>query len=141
MIRKFRSFENRRVLIFPIVWKSLLKIAAAVIITMLWNRFVNGRGLAEPVSYVFPAMGAVYLLLAWTGFLRFDSVHIPRIFSGRKKKDSRQNPGGFADRLDSEPETDEDLSQDERDFCAVVSWLAAALVCIAAAIISGGLHF
>ena len=133
MKERLRLLKNREML-FPLIWRSAVKLAVAAVLVLLWHHFANGRSLVNPVRYVLPVIGALYLFMAWLGFLRLDNVHMPRVFSYRKKSDQKK-AGSLSDYQDTEPENDEDLSQDEKDVCAFASWLAAGVICLIAGFI------
>ncbi len=66
---------------------------------------------------------------AWFLFLKFDGFKLPKLF--RRDKDSgekKKRRGDMSDYLDTDLNNFEELQSDERDFCSMMSNLAAALI-------------
>ena len=133
-MKKFKKYFVKK-MIFPTAFALVIKLVVAAALTMLWNHFVNGEGWFDPISLVLSAVGVLYLLMGWLGFLRLDGVHMPRVFSYKRANKKKAQAGSMADVLNTEPETDDELDVDEKDFSSMASWLTSGIICLIVGII------
>ncbi|MBQ8973191.1 MAG: hypothetical protein IJ074_08955 [Clostridia bacterium] len=116
----------QRYMLRPIVYQSSTRLAFSLAIALLLREFA-----ATPLPWSLIALAAVFLLLSWVAWLRLDGARLPaldhRLFRARKRKDPFAG-GAMADYLDEKPISFEELTNEERDACLLVSNLIAAII-------------
>ena len=115
-------------LIRPIIYKTFTMLVAAATLALLWDRLVNTAGYYSVRTHVLPIFGVLFLILAWFYFLRLDGVRLLRLPKSRKK--DRKQTGNMMDAIGTEPENDEELSREERDFCSLAAALLSGVFCL-----------
>jgi hypothetical protein len=124
-------------LIRPIIYKTVTKLLVAVVIGGVWDRFCNTRGYLSAALTVASIFAVIFAVMAWFTFLRLDGVHIPRLKLPKSKKKQRmQTLSDLTDHLDTELVPFEELAEDERDFCSLVSSLLCFLICLIVSVVS-----
>ena len=119
----------RREMIRPVIYQSFTRLIYALTAVLLWNEFVNRGDIPLYWGFMVPVL--FYLLLAWFAHLRLDGIRAPqfdrRLFL-RKKKADRFSAGDIADYLDHKPVSFEELENEEKDFCLILSNLIVAAI-------------
>ena len=120
-------------LIRPIVQRVFVYLIVTALAVGLWDRFVNTAGFFNARTRVTPFIGMVFVAVAWFRFMRMDAART----RGRRRlrKIPKKTRGGMLDHVDTDPETDVELEEDERDVCVLVSALFCAVVCFVAAVL------
>ncbi len=104
----------------PVLYKCVTKCAIALALVLLWNRFANGSGLRSAFRDGGFIAAAVLLGAAWVSYLRLDGVDIPR---QKKEKKHRRSMADFAD---EHIISWDELSEEERHLCGILSSLISA---------------
>lgn len=126
MKKKFSKYFQLQML-RPILRRAFVMLVIAVVLALLWDRFVNTAGYFAVRSHVFPVFGVAFLLGAWLCFLRMDRLARTDFRGHRKQK---QPPAaGMMDAIRTDPENDEDLQPDERAFCSCGAALLCGVLC------------
>ncbi|WP_242996724.1 hypothetical protein [Coprococcus sp. AF21-14LB] len=73
MIKKIRTIFQKY-MIRPMIYQSVTKIAVALVLCLLWDRFLNQDHYQSIVESAFFVAGCVFVLLAWIQYLRMDGV-------------------------------------------------------------------
>ena len=120
-------------MIRPIAEKTLVKAAVSAILCALWNRFFNPSGCCPARAYVAAILAVVFLAQAWFSFLRLDGLRFPHLF--QRKNTKRPPTGSMMDYLDTEPSPLEELQDDEREVCTLVSSLLCSIGLFLAALL------
>lgn len=128
----------RRDMLRPIIYQIFTRLIYALTIVLLWNEFANPNGI--PLSWGFIVPVLFYLLLGWFAYLRLDGIRAPkfdrRLFLRRKKAD-RFSSGDIADYLDHKPVSFEEMENEEKDACLILSNLSVAAIFFIASIFLG----
>ena len=128
--KNFRPFMVR-----PVIYQVFTRLIYALTLILLWNEFANRGGI--PLSWAFIVPVLFYLLLAWMAFLRLDGIRAPKFDRKlflRRKKPERFSSGDIADYLDHKPVSFEELEEEEKDACLVLSNLITAVIFFIASI-------
>lgn len=122
-------------MIRPIVYKTLMKSILSLVICGLWDRFCNQAGLFSARVHCASILFILFAVQAWFTFLRLDGVNLPRLPKRKRHKNTRAHTGDIGDYGDTEIIPFEELQEDERDVCVLVSALICALVLLLAALL------
>ncbi len=121
-MKKWLKKNFKTYMIRPIIYKSVPRFLAGLVIALAWDRFVNTSGLFSMTDHLFPIMGLLFLCLSWFSFLAMDGMGFKK--SKKKKKSTKISYSDIADHIDSDVNYD-DLTSTEKSACN----LAANLVC------------
>ena len=85
MIKKICTiFQNY--MIRPMLYQCATKISVALVLCLLWNRFINREQYYSMVENAFFVAGAFFLALAWFQYLRLDGARIRHLLEEKKEK-------------------------------------------------------
>lgn len=129
MFGKFKKYAQRHML-RPIIYMASTRFLLALALVLLWDRIIGARSAVNVRSFGFVFAAAFFFLLMWIAYLRMDGLHMPKLFMKRvniKRKPTRTY-GDMIDYVDEEPVSFDDLDDDEKDFCCLIS----DLICCAA---------
>lgn len=123
--------KNRSYMVRPILYKSVFRAAIALVVLLLWNRYVaasDRTGLLLLRDGCMTA-GILFLGFAWFSYLRLDGF-LAGWKSGRsqneqKKKKPKRGNSDIVDFADEHIVSFDELGEEERSACS----LAANLVC------------
>lgn len=85
MIKKIRMIFQKY-MIRPMLYQCVAKFAVAMVLCLLWDKFLNQggyRSLAENALFV---AGCIFLMLAWIQYLRLDGVRIHHLLEEKEEK-------------------------------------------------------
>ena len=133
----FRKYFHKK-LIRPIITKTVTKALIALAAVLVWDRFANVETVGiSRLSIGLSAVGLILVLMSWFSYLHLDGLTpIDQIKSrllkpGRRKtKPARSRGGDIADYLDEEIIPYEDLEDDEKAVCRLVSYVLSGLILI-----------
>ena len=112
----------------PILYKIFTYGIIALALAGLWNRFVNRNGLYPSVLFPSSACTVIFGAGAWFSFLRLDRVPMMRgRAKHRQQNRMRSQGGGMLDALNAEPESFEELTEEEKNLCSFASCLILCL--------------
>ena len=122
---KFRGVYQRY-MFRPFIYMAARRLMLGGIFLLAVVRFVP-RGPSPDMAAGF--LAALFALFAYLVYLRMDGLRIPRMkFLKPKKKDPLRNFGDMTDHVDDEPQvTFDELEEDEKNLCSLLS----NLVCLA----------
>ena len=132
VIKKFRQNAGRH-LIRPTIYMASTRFLLALVLVLLYDRFMGHKSAANILANGFVLSGVVFALLAWIAYLRFDGLHMPKLFMKRvniRKKPVRSY-GDMIDHIDEEPASFDDLEDEEKDICIFIADLFCCVVFIA----------
>lgn len=119
----------KKYMLRPILYKLFTKLVVSVVVMTLWIRFVDLGGLRPSRVFAGSALAAIFGASAWLSFLRLDGVKLPRLPSRKAlTRIPKQSTADLTDHLDTQPESFDELLQDERDFAAFASSLILFVV-------------
>ena len=122
---KLRGVYQRNML-RPFIYMAARRLMLAFIFQLAVVQLVpNGPAPAMVAGF----LAVLFALFAYLVYLRMDGLRIPRMkFLKPKKKDPLRNFGDLTDHVDDEPQvTFDDLEEDEKNLCSLLS----NLVCLA----------
>lgn len=126
-MKKWTAHRIKPYMLRPIIVKTVSGLLIAAAAAVLWDRFVNGAGRLDTVSYALPVIAAFFAGHAWFTFLRLDRVDLPRLPRIKKRTGGA---GSMADAAGTRDESFEELTREERDMCTLVASLICAAVLI-----------
>ena len=123
--KKHISFEPR--LRRAVLYQVFTRYVSCLCFALLWD-FLFNKDRLRPVSTAFLLFAAVFAVLAWTAWLRLDGLSVPkldrRLF--RRRKTPERAYGDLIDYVDEDIVTFDDLDDEEKDQCLVLSNLITA---------------
>lgn len=122
----------QRYLLRPIIYLTAFRLMLAAIFTLILVRFMNNG----PAPNMIAGFLAVFFaLLAYLVYLRMDGLRIPRVkyIRPKKKVDPLRHAASMTDYTDEDPGVSfDELEDNEKDFCSLMSNLICLAVCLAA---------
>lgn len=111
-----------RVLIRPVLYRSITWGAAALAASLIWERFVNVYNLLSVRRDAFFVIGVFFWGLAWFSYLRVDGIRSPKLKEeAKKQKPKWHSCGDIADFADEHIVTFDELSDEEQDLCKLAA--------------------
>ncbi len=116
-------------MIRPTVYQCITKISIALVLSLLWNRFINKEGYFSVVTDAFLVLGIFFFMLAWFQYLRLDGVR-SSLKSG-KNKETKKNilpTKDIVDFADEKIVSFSELDDDEQIVCRFVGNIICGLL-------------
>lgn len=132
-MKKVLSLYTRE-MIRPIIYKCVNKCAIALLIVLLWDRYVS-RGALSAVRDGGFAAGLVFFALAFVSYLRLDGVKIARP-PKEPRKIRRPGSRDMIDFVDEHIVTLDELDDEQQLACVLASNLFSGLVFLIPALIA-----
>ena len=121
-MRRWFSTHVKRHMIRPIIYKATSRFAYLLCIALIWDRFINQGKQPIGLSLAFGLIAIGFLLAWWLAYLRMDGVSIPRLPARHKKKKKIDSLfGDMIDYVDEKPVDFEELEEDEKCLCLLLS--------------------
>lgn len=126
---KFKGLY-KKYMIRPIVYQGLAKALITVVVSLLWNMFLNKAQLMSVVRDAFFVFGFIWLMLAWFQYLKLDGFTIRHFMEERKNKGKKKNhwKKDIADFMDEEVVAFRELEDDEKAGVRLASNLILAVI-------------
>lgn len=126
LIQKFRKHSGRH-LVRPTIYMATTRFLLALTLVLLFDRITGAMTATDVRMFGFVFAGVFFALLAWIAYLRFDGLHMPKLFMKRVniKKKPMRTYGDMIDHIDEEPVSFDDLEDEEKDICC----FSADLIC------------
>ena len=131
IINTYQSYMIR-----PMLYQCATKISIALVLSLLWNRFINREGYFNVVRDAFLVVGIFFLLLAWIQYLRMDGVRVTRVSDESKKKKKRHVTKDIVDYADEKIISFGELDDDEQLVCRLVGDVLCGLLFLIPALIA-----
>ena len=129
----------QRYMIRPVVYQTFTRVVMGLTLALLWNEFTNVSSTRLPLAYALVVIGIFYGICAWMAYLRLDGLSMPKfdrkLFQFKKKEPIRSSYGDMADHIDDEIISFEELEDDEKDACLLVSNLLCVVIFLVASFI------
>jgi len=130
-MKKLRDIWKRYML-RPMLYRCVTKCAVALAAILLWDRFININEALSPVRDGGFVAAAALLGMAWASYLRLDGLKFHYLLEERRKKKERKKKRHWTkdmvDFVDEHVVSMEELSEDERALCGMLSSLLSALI-------------
>ena len=111
-----------KILIRPILYRSVTWGSIALTAALVWERFVGMKSFLSVGRDVFFMIGVFFLALAWFSYLRIDGIRAPKIKTENfKRKPKRFGYGDIIDFADEHVVTFDELSDEEQDLCKLAT--------------------
>lgn len=136
MVKIIRTvFE--KYMIRPMLYQCATKISIALVLCLLWDRFINRDQYYSLVEFAFFVVGIFFLALAWFQYLRLDGLRFHHLLEEKKEKKKKKQhfTKDIIDFADEKIISFSELSDEERVVCRFLGdLLCAALFLIPAGI-------
>ena len=124
MIKKIRdTFKDY--MIRPMIYQCGTKISIAVVLCLLWNRFINIWKYYTMLESAFFVVALFFFLFAWFQYLRLDGIRPGHLFGRAKKKKKKHVTKSIVDFADEKIISFSELEDDEK----IVVRLIGDLIC------------
>ena len=120
----------------PVFYQCFTRFLIGLCIALLWDHFLNTGTVRQPRGNAFLVLAAFYALMGWLAWLRLDGVKAPKFDRKLFRRRKKQQP--FADMIDfvDEDVIDYDeLEDEEKDLCLLLSNAITVLLFIAASLL------
>ena len=132
-MKKILSLYTRE-MIRPIIYKCVNKGSIALVIVLLWDRYIS-HGTMSVVRDGGFAAGLVFFALAWVTYLRLDGVKIGRVEKPPEKKKHFAS-ADIVDFVDEHIVTLDEMEEDERLACILACNLICGLIFLIPALVA-----
>ena len=129
MIKKIRTIFEKY-MIRPMLYQCATKVSIALVLSLLWDRFINRAQYYSLVEFAFFVAGAFFLALAWFQYLRLDGARIHHLMEEKqeKKKKKQHFTKDIVDFADEKVISFSELSDEERIVCRFLGDLLCAVL-------------
>lgn len=129
MIKKIRTIFEKY-MIRPMLYQCSTKVSIALVLCLLWDRFINREQYYSLVEFAFFVAGAFFLALAWFQYLRLDGARIHHLMEEKqeKKKKKQHFTKDIVDFADEKVISFSELSDEERIVCRFLGDLLCAVL-------------
>lgn len=121
-MKKQKKKLYEKYMLRPILYMTATRMMVSFIFMLILVRFVKNAPGKDMVSAF---LAVFFALISFLVYLRTDGLRIPRMkhIKTRRKKDPVRNYGDMEDHIDEEVVSFDELEDDEKDFCSLVSAL------------------
>ena len=131
----------KKYMFHPILYKSVTRVSVVAVLMLLWDRYVSDGTFT---MWQAPALllGVILLAWAWVDYLRLDGVTIHHLAEELKemgKKKKRHATKSIVDYADERIVSFEELEQEERVFCSLLSNLVLGVPLVVISLIAGAM--
>lgn len=126
---KFKGLY-KKYMIRPIVYQWVVKALITIVVSLLWNMFLNKAQLMSVVRDAFFVFGFIWLMFAWFQYLKLDGFRFRHFMEERKNKGKKKNhwKKDIADFTDEEVVAFKELEDDEKAGVRIASNLILAVI-------------
>lgn len=131
IIRIFQPYMIR-----PTIYQCATKLSVALVLVLLWNRFINVDGVFNVVRDAFLVVGIFFFMLAWFQYLRLDGLKVSKTSAEGKKKKRRHITKDIVDYADEKIISFAELEDEERIVCGLTGDVVCGLLFLIPALIA-----
>lgn len=137
MIKKIRSIFQSY-MIRPMIYQCVNKICMALVLALLWDRFLNRYKIYSMVGDAFFVVGLFFFMLAWFQYLRMDGMKVHHLLEDRKKKKrkKRHSSMDIVDFADEKVISFDELEEDEKIVCRFLGDLLCGFLYLIPALVA-----
>lgn len=139
-MKKIRSLLSSE-LVRPTIYRSVTRCAIALVLLLLWDRYINKAGMLVVWDGCF-VVAMTFLGLAWMAYLRLDGVRV-RYMTEEERKEQRERKkkrkritGDIMDYADEHIVPFDELGEEEQMLCTLLSNLLSGVVYLVPALVS-----
>ncbi len=112
IIKLYHAYMTR-----PIIYKMLTRVGIGLVISLIWDRFINIEHYFNMTEHAFLIVGAFLWMMAWIGYLRLDGVgfHYKKRKEETEKKKHRTKE--MVDFVEEDAVSFDELTKEERVAC------------------------
>lgn len=129
MIKKIRMIF-KKYMIRPMLYQSVTKFAVALVLCLLWDRFLNQDGYRSMAESALFVAGCVFLMLAWIQYLRLDGVRVHHLLEEKQEKKQKHITKDMVDFVDEKIIPFGELDDEEQIVCRFLGDLLCASACL-----------
>lgn len=127
MIKKIISIFQPY-MIRPTIYQCATKLSVALVLALLWNRFINVNNVFFVVRDAFLVVGIFFFMLAWFRYLQLDGMKISKATEQDKKKKKRHITKDIVDFADEKIISFAELDDEERIVCRLIGNMVCGLL-------------
>ena len=136
MIKKIRNIF-KGYMIRPLVYKTVTKCSIVLVISLLWDRFINTSKAMSMVEDVFFIVGLIFLLFSWFQYLRLDGFTIHHLLEEKEKKPRKKHvKKDIIDFVDEKIVFFDELDDEERVVVVLFSNLISGFIFVVISLIA-----
>ncbi|MCD8018537.1 MAG: hypothetical protein LUF92_02810 [Clostridiales bacterium] len=135
MIRKIRNIFQPY-MIRPMIYQCVTRYLTAMVVILLWNRFINGNQVYSVVRDGFFVVGLFFFALAWFQYLKMDGMTVHHLLEGRHKTKKRHSSKDIADFVDEKIIPFDELEEDEKTVCRFLNHIICGLLYLVPALVA-----
>ena len=120
----------------PTIYQCATKISVALVLALLWDRFINQEGLLFVVRDAFLVVGIFFIMLAWFQYLRLDGLKVDRTSNSEQKKKKRHITKDIVDFADEKIVSFAELEDEERIVCRLTGNVVCGLLFLIPALVA-----
>ena len=115
-------------MIRPTVYKAFTRFVYSLLISLLWNRFINDG--FYPLANAFLFFAVFFAVLAWISYLQLDGVRMPHLTDWMTSSLPHRKPerayGDMSDYIDEDVVSYDELEDEEKIVCKLLAHIACA---------------
>lgn len=124
-------------MIRPTIYQCATKLSVALVLALLWDRFINVSGMFYVVRDAFLVAGIFFLMLAWFQYLKLDGMKVSKTSSEEKnKKKKRHITKDIVDFADEKIISFAELEDEERIVCRLTGDVVCSLLFLIPALVA-----
>ena len=128
MIKKIKNIF-RSYMVRPLIYKVVTKSAIVLVLSLLWNQFVNTSNMMSLRKDAFFVVGLIWVLFSWFQYLKLDGYTFQYMFKDKqKKKEKKHVQKQMVDFVDEEVVSFDELEDEEKVVVNLLSNLATGLI-------------
>lgn len=121
----------------PIIYKSCTKASIAFVLSLVWDRFINTGESYRVVSDAFFVAGLFFFACVWFQYLHLDGIRVDHLSKPEKKKERKRFfSKDIVDFADEKIISYDELEEEERAACRVLSNVICGIVFLIPSFIS-----
>lgn len=122
----------------PIAYKTFTRFIIVLVLSLLWNRYINRDAFLSLGKHAFFTAGAFLLTMAWFNHLRLDGMRVHHLAEKdvREKKKKKHPRKDIVDFVGEKIVSFDELDYDEQAVCKLAANLISGSVFMAMSLIS-----
>ncbi len=136
MIKKIKNIF-KGYMIRPLIYKTITKCSIVLVISLLWDNFINTAKIMSLTEDVFFIVGLIFVLFSWFQYLRLDGFTIHHLLEEKEKKPIKKHwKKDIVDFVDEKIVSFDELDDDERVVVVLFSNLISGLIFVVISLVA-----